>query len=271
MKRFLALFLALFMMLSAMPASAATSKAQVYQDSIAELQKFLSSEDSMTLEDLYVQFDGLKTYKYSYPLSKYTKVLLDVTNNDFTWYAGLITSMKQNTAFANWLETSGTLGTLDQLEAYATGREAEARGQNSAAAAAYAKCIGFYDAEWRKDQMGSFSQSASGASGSSSGLLNARFCCEWSRGSIFYGRDFIGERCTIVASKGTARVRSGPGLDYPQCQCVYDGDMYYVKDIDVDPSSNKAWFKIDVRGMDCWISSGLTRINGLRSYILLDD
>ncbi len=153
MKRILCMILAMLMLLGAAPACAEPSRSQVFHACIEEMHKYLNGEDCLPLEDVYTQLDGLNNYGMSYPLSKYAKVLLDIENNDFTWYIIPIQSMKQNARFVKWLEDYEWLGSLDQLEYYAAGREAEYAGDAATALSSYGKCIGFYDAERRLDTL----------------------------------------------------------------------------------------------------------------------
>lgn len=120
------------------------SKADKYQAAQTELKKYLDGEGSMTLDDLCAVFEGLGAYKMSAPFSYYVRVLRDVEKDDYSQLEVLIDRMRRNADFTAHLSENG-YGTVDELESYARGRQAELGGDAVVAISSYYQCVSLLD------------------------------------------------------------------------------------------------------------------------------
>lgn len=66
-----------------------------------------------------------------------------------------------------------------------------------------------------------------------------------------------GERCTVIAE--SARARSGAGTEYAVIAYVYRGERYTILSVD-NASNGRQWYQVNVDGVNCWISSGVTEL-----------
>lgn len=100
--------------------------------------------------------------------------------------------------------------------------------------------------------------SATTSSGSYSGgtdtVTSASSATTSSGGSQAYP---AGERCTVIAE--SARARSGAGTEYAVIAYVYRGERYTILSVD-NASNGRQWYQVNVDGVNCWISSGVTEL-----------
>ncbi len=71
----------------------------------------------------------------------------------------------------------------------------------------------------------------------------------------------VGSTCRVVVGSGNAR--AGAGTDYGVSGTVYEGNEFTILDYQLG-NTGKDWYKINLRGTVCWISSGLVEVGGHR-------
>ena len=147
-KRIVILALLLALLTTALPARALTN-AEKYDAALQGMVGYLSGEEGMTAEDLFMLFSGCASYQHSASLAIYCKVLADVEKGDFSMVYPLIRQLRANAAFGEYLAETEGLGTLDELESYVRGREAEQAGDTALALEFYGRCLSFADGETR--------------------------------------------------------------------------------------------------------------------------
>lgn len=67
----------------------------------------------------------------------------------------------------------------------------------------------------------------------------------------------IGKKVKVITSSG--RGRTGAGTEYPAVAYVHYGEVYTVLDVGY-ASNGTQWYKLNVDGTPCWVSSGLVTL-----------
>ena len=67
----------------------------------------------------------------------------------------------------------------------------------------------------------------------------------------------IGKKVKVITSSG--RGRTGAGTEYPAVAYVHYGEVYTVLDVSC-ASNGTQWYKLNVNGTVCWVSSGLVTL-----------
>jgi len=146
-KSLCALLVFITIFIGAAPAQAAVlSKSERYEALLSELENHLYGEESMPLKDLFLQFSMLSSYKMSSCFALYVKILQDIEEEEYGQVFLRLETLRLNTEFLELLEASEVFGTVDELEAYALGRQAESMGEPGQALAYYGQCPSFMDA-----------------------------------------------------------------------------------------------------------------------------
>ena len=152
-KRMMAMVLAIMLLLGCLPGQAAVlTKAEQYEAALEGLKAYLNDDETMPISDLNEIFFDLGGYEHSAMLEMYTKVLVLIEDGEFTSVQRLINYMKADKGFMAFMEEDGNLGTLEEMEWYARGRQAEAENRYTDAADCYQACPSFMDSirRWRK-------------------------------------------------------------------------------------------------------------------------
>ena len=71
----------------------------------------------------------------------------------------------------------------------------------------------------------------------------------------------VGSTCRVISS--IANARAGAGTSYDVVEYVYEGNAFTILDYQKG-NTEKDWYKINVNGKICWISSGLVEVDGYR-------
>ena len=150
-KRMMAMVLAIMLLLGCVPVQAAVlTKAEQYEAALEGLKAYLNDDETMSISDLNDRFNELGGYEHSIMLEMYTKVLLFIENGEFTPVQRLIGYMKDDSDFVAFVEENEAFGSLEMLEWYAKGRQAEAEGRREDAADCYRNCSSFMDSASRR-------------------------------------------------------------------------------------------------------------------------
>lgn len=146
LKRCTVLLLTLSLLFACVGPARATglSKAEMYAAARAELARYFEGENTKPLEELCLDFEALGAYKMSASFSYYVRVLRDVELEDYGQITLLLRWMRLDKDFVEYLPEAG-FGTVDELECYAAGRQAEAEGDTANAIAAYQQCASMLD------------------------------------------------------------------------------------------------------------------------------
>ena len=152
-KRMMVMVLALMLLLGCVSGQAAVlTKAEQYEAALEGLKAYLNDDETMPIADLNETFFDLGGYEHSAMLEMYTKVLVLIEEGEFTSVQRLINYMKADKGFIAFMEDDGNLGTLEEMEWYAKGRQAEEEKRYQDAAGCYQACPSFMDSivRWRK-------------------------------------------------------------------------------------------------------------------------
>lgn len=146
LKRIFTLLLAAMLLLCYLPTAqaGALSPAETYAALQEELRRYLNGEGSMPLSDLTAEFEELGTFRKSAHFGYYTAILRDTAEGDYTHLALYTRLLRLDTVFCEQLPEEG-YPTVDELEAYALGCQADAAGDWPAAIAYYEKSIAVLD------------------------------------------------------------------------------------------------------------------------------
>ena len=150
-KRFTAILLTLILSVSCVfPLSAlALTKAQTYEANILELKNYLRGEPYSDLTNIFNNFKLLGSYQHSFMFILYTDILLSIDEDEYGLLYVHLNTIRLNQEFCAFLENDEDLGTIDELEYYALGRQAEANGDAEGAIANYMNCMSFMDSAMR--------------------------------------------------------------------------------------------------------------------------
>lgn len=129
------------------------SKAERYEAARVELEKYLCGEESMPLENLCETLESLGgTYRKSWCLNLYACCLHDLEQDEYGSIFIRIYQMRMDTEFMELLEEWGW-GSLDELEKYALGRQAELEGDTEKAVVYYMQSASMLDSMMRITQL----------------------------------------------------------------------------------------------------------------------
>lgn len=128
------------------------SRAEVYEALQQELHRYLDGDDAMPPEELTAGFQSLGAYKKSAAFSYYTAILRD-TETDIFEQLELYTSLMRLDEDFCALLTEAEFPSVDELEAYALGRQAEAAGDWPSAVTYYEQSIAVLDSMLRLAQL----------------------------------------------------------------------------------------------------------------------
>lgn len=150
-KRILTLLLALSLLLGCVPVQAAVlSTEEQYQAALDELRSYVTGDREVSLQDVFNQFSSLSYYRHSEMLTVYTRILLDIENEDFGKVNQYIGYMRKTPDFCAFVSAEEEpLGSVDELEWYAKARQAESVGDMQQAMAYYQNCPAFMDSMLR--------------------------------------------------------------------------------------------------------------------------
>ena len=149
-KTIIALLLAIGLLLGCLCGAKASSltRAEMYEAYQAELHRYFDGDDYMPLEELTAGFESLGAYKKSAAFSYYTAILRDVEADSYGRIPMLLDWMRIDSAFGELLEEEG-FASVDELEQYAQGRQAEDQGDAITAIACYRKAVSMPDSLMR--------------------------------------------------------------------------------------------------------------------------
>ena len=147
-RRMMVILLALTLLLGAMPGAQALSSEEKYQAAHDELLRYLGGGSLMSADDLFLAFSSCN-HSYSASFVLYTKILADVEKGDFSLVFPLLQNLRVNVDFCRYVAETEGFGSVDELEAYAEGRQQELAGNVNGAMAAYSRCMSFQDAAQR--------------------------------------------------------------------------------------------------------------------------
>lgn len=153
----LAMLLAGVLFLSCVPAYAITSaeKENNYKAAILQLETYLESygNDSTELLGIAVVFEDLHGYAKSTSFVNYISVLMKIADGEYDSDMDFLLSMLEvNEGFKKYLEdmrNDSSIGTINELEAYARARECEHNGNTETAMENYRQCLDFFDSQHR--------------------------------------------------------------------------------------------------------------------------
>ena len=155
--RLIALLLIGILFLSIVPAYAITSaeKEKKYSAAILQLEVYLQSAGNSSAELFGIRssFDSLGGYEQSRFLGYYTSVLMKIADEEYDYELYMFLDMlERNQSFNAYLKESlkgSSIGSVEELKAYAHGREYEHDGANSEAINCYSECLNYFDASAR--------------------------------------------------------------------------------------------------------------------------
>lgn len=130
------------------PAQAELSKEDRYVAAQNELVRYFNGENSKSLEALSADFEALGLYQKSMSYLSYTSLLRDLEVEQFNQISLHITLLRMDADFCAMLSASA-LPTVNEIEAYARGRRAEAAHDNVNAIAYYQQCNAILDSMLR--------------------------------------------------------------------------------------------------------------------------
>lgn len=128
------------------------SRAEVYEALQQELHRCLDGDDAMPLEELTAGFQALGAYKKSAAFSYYVAILRDTEAEVFEQLELYTSLIRLDEDFCALL-TEAEFPSVDELEAYALGRQAEAAGDWPSAIACYEESIAVLDSMLRLAQL----------------------------------------------------------------------------------------------------------------------
>lgn len=128
------------------------SRAEVYEALQEELHRYLDGDDAMLPEELTAGFQSLGAYKKSAAFSYYAAILRD-TEADVFDQLDLYTSLMRLDEDFCVLLTEAEFPSVDEVEAYALGRQAEAAGDWPSAITYYEQSIAVLDSMLRLAQL----------------------------------------------------------------------------------------------------------------------
>lgn len=152
-RRCISLLLLLCLFAAAIPVQASgLSKEDRYGAALTELHRYFDGDDTIGLELLVQFYQELGNYKDSVAFWLYTTILWNVEQGDYSQLVSHTTLLRWNTDFCDLLAEE-ELPTVDELEAYALGRQAEAQGDLAAATGYYGQSINVLDSMMRLTQL----------------------------------------------------------------------------------------------------------------------
>lgn len=145
------------MMITLATAQAATSleKENAYNAAVVQLEAYIESlnHNSIELDGILSTFNDLRGYSMSLHFSYYISALAKIDNAEYDLELdNLLSMLEVNAGFNNYLfdmRNDSSIGTIDELIAYAHAREAEHKKENMQAQEYYKCCMTFYDSSQR--------------------------------------------------------------------------------------------------------------------------
>ena len=150
-RQIISALLAGILFLSSVPAYAMTTteKENDYNAAFHQLEAYLNGDMSVNLLAVSAAFYELKNYKYSSQFFDYVSVLIKIYDEEYDIELDyLLNSLKKDEKFNKYLDDL-SIGTLDNLEAYARAREDELNNYTMAAIQNYENCNYFLDSKDR--------------------------------------------------------------------------------------------------------------------------
>ena len=156
-RQLIAVLLACILLLSSASAYAITSteKENNYNAAVTQLEVYLESagNSSAELAGIRTVFDSLGGYEQSRFLGYYASVLMKIADEEYDYELYMFLDMlERNQSFNVYLKESlkgSSIGSVEELKAYAHGREYEHDGANSEAINCYSECLNYFDASAR--------------------------------------------------------------------------------------------------------------------------
>lgn len=141
--------LVLLLLVFLLPAGAeGLTKQDLYNAALGELQLYLSGDDSLSLDKQLALFEELGRFRKSAFFSYYVRVLNDIELGEYEEIPLLLSWMRLDESFCTLLTEEGYCS-VDELEYYAMGRQAEAAGDIPTALACYRECVTMLDSMLR--------------------------------------------------------------------------------------------------------------------------
>ena len=193
----------------------------------------------------------------------YTLLALSVDNPELVPYdqSLLIQALKTNTSLTYRLGSPdfqakySSIRSVNELEQYVYGRNAEKMRDMNAAYIYYSQCQNFYDSTERMLRLMQIIPSITPTPTPRPAPTAAPARTPAPTPTPQKNNDPLGV-CQIIVKDG--RARSGPGTNYDLAGYVFNGERYYVYEIVVG-STGKNWYRIVCGGISCWISSGIAK------------
>ncbi|QUC66373.1 hypothetical protein [Aristaeella hokkaidonensis] len=302
-KRIVAFAVVLVFLFSFTSSHATTSseKENTYNAAVMQLENYLESISSNTvdLEGALSTFNELGGYSKSLQFGYYVQILIKISQGEYDLELDNLLSMLQNNeGFKNYLvdmRNDSSIGTIDEIEAYAHAREAEYKGQTEQAKEYYRNCLDFYDSSSRYYALVSLTdkQTYENAlelmrSGDLAGAYYAFKEIEryndssdrmaaierqlgykplspidnWQPASeVSQATTQIGIVTVqgVMANSDARLVRTLPNPDSDLVARVYDGEQYPCYDV-ANGTNGKTWYKILVNESWGWISSSVSTL-----------
>ena len=156
-KRIVALIVVLVFLFSFASSFATTSaeKENAYNAAVMQLETYLEaiSDQSVDLSGTLSTFNELGGYSKSLQFGYYVLILLKIQNEEYDLELdNLLSMLKANESFRKYLadmRNDSSIGTIDELIAYAHAREEESKGKIEQAKENYRNCLDFYDSSSR--------------------------------------------------------------------------------------------------------------------------
>ena len=156
-KKVIAWIMSVLLLFSLIDAHAATSleKENAYNAAVVQLETYIESlnHNSTKLDGILSAFNELRGYSMSLHFSYYISALTKIDNDEYDLELdNLLSMLDVNEGFRNYLadmRNDSSIGTVDELIAYAHARELEYKGNNKQAQENYKSCMTFYDASQR--------------------------------------------------------------------------------------------------------------------------
>lgn len=130
------------------------SRAELYAALQEELHRYLDGDDAMTLEDMVTQFMELGAYKKSMAFGLYASILRDVEAGEYSNLMMYTEILRLDEDFSKLLaDEENPYPSVNEIEAYALGRQAEEAEDWAAAVVYYEQSIAVLDSMMRMTQI----------------------------------------------------------------------------------------------------------------------
>ena len=130
------------------------SRAELYAALQEELHHYLDGDDAMALEDMVTQFMELGAYKKSVAFGLYASILRDVEAGDYSNLMRYTEILRLDEDFGKLLaDGENPYPSVDEIEAYALGRQAQEAEDWASAVVYYERSIAVLDSMMRMTQI----------------------------------------------------------------------------------------------------------------------